>query len=88
MKFKKLMTLMVLVVYSIANCQENYTINGIITHKSNGETLFGASVFLKGTTIGVLTNAYGLCSITAKYLLIKSPNRVINFYWVPNTFVL
>ncbi len=45
--------------------QTNYTLNGTITDKSNGETLFGASVFLKGTTIGVVTNEYGFYSITA-----------------------
>ncbi len=45
--------------------QTNYTINGTITDKSNGETLFGASVFLTGTTIGVVTNEYGFYSITA-----------------------
>ncbi|TMM57395.1 TonB-dependent receptor [Maribacter algarum] len=44
---------------------QNYTLNGTITDKSNGETLFGASVFLKGTTIGVITNEYGFYSITA-----------------------
>ncbi|MGB5556008.1 MAG: TonB-dependent receptor [Flavobacteriaceae bacterium] len=45
--------------------QNNYTLSGTITDKSNGETLFGASVFLKGTTIGVVTNEYGFYSITA-----------------------
>ncbi len=44
---------------------QSYTLNGTITDKSNGETLFGASVFLKGTTIGVITNEYGFYSITA-----------------------
>jgi len=45
--------------------QSNYTISGTITDKSNGETLYGASVFLKGTTIGGVTNEYGFYSITA-----------------------
>ncbi len=45
--------------------QENYTISGTITDSDNGETQFGASVFLKGTTIGVITNEYGFYSITA-----------------------
>ncbi|WP_350285924.1 TonB-dependent receptor [uncultured Croceitalea sp.] len=45
--------------------QENYTISGTITDKSNGETLYGATVFLKGTTIGGVTNTYGFFSITA-----------------------
>ncbi|MGS0528244.1 TonB-dependent receptor [Zobellia nedashkovskayae] len=45
--------------------QENYTVSGKITDQVNGETLFGASVFLEGTTIGVVTNEYGFYSITA-----------------------
>ena len=45
--------------------QENYTISGKITDIDNGETLFGASVFLEGTSIGVVTNEYGFYSITA-----------------------
>ena len=46
--------------------QQSYTISGTISDKSNGETLFGASLFLTGTTIGGTTNEYGFYSITAK----------------------
>ncbi|HDZ05932.1 hypothetical protein LCGC14_0122250 [marine sediment metagenome] len=45
--------------------QESYTISGKITDIDNGETLFGASVFLEGTSIGVVTNEYGFYSISA-----------------------
>ena len=45
--------------------QQSHTISGTITDKSNGETLFGASLFLTGTTIGGTTNEYGFYSITA-----------------------
>ncbi|RIV68782.1 TonB-dependent receptor [Flagellimonas aequoris] len=45
--------------------QTSHTISGTITDKSNGETLFGASVFLDGTTIGGVTNEYGFYSVTA-----------------------
>ncbi len=48
-----------------ATAQMRHTLSGTITDKSNGETLFGASIFLKGTTIGVVTNEYGFYSITA-----------------------
>ncbi|WP_109302562.1 TonB-dependent receptor [Aquimarina sp. AU474] len=51
--------------YSMAVAQTNHTISGIITDSSNGETIFGASVFLTGTTIGGITNEYGFYSITA-----------------------
>lgn len=47
------------------SAQESYTLSGTISDKSNGETQFGANVFLKGTTIGVITNEYGFYSITA-----------------------
>ncbi|MEP5339574.1 MAG: TonB-dependent receptor [Algibacter sp.] len=50
---------------ALLSAQENYTISGIIKDASNGETTFGASVFLKGTTIGGITNEYGFYSITA-----------------------
>ncbi|MDN3491521.1 TonB-dependent receptor [Winogradskyella bathintestinalis] len=55
--------------------QETHTIRGTVKDFSNGETVFGASVFLKGTTIGTTTNEYGFYSITApkdSYTLIIS----------------
>ncbi|WP_422080284.1 TonB-dependent receptor [Ulvibacterium sp.] len=55
----------ILMVNAFVFSQDGYTINGIITDKANGETLFGASVFLKDTNIGVVTNEYGFYSITA-----------------------
>ncbi|MDC6390483.1 TonB-dependent receptor [Maribacter sp. PR1] len=45
--------------------QTSHTISGTITDHANGETLFGASVFLSGTSIGGITNEYGFYSITA-----------------------
>ena len=35
---------------SLISAQNNYTISGIITDQSNGETLFGASIFLEGSS--------------------------------------
>ncbi|WP_241243807.1 TonB-dependent receptor [Flagellimonas beolgyonensis] len=49
----------------LAMGQTSHTISGTITDKSNGETLFGASVLLTGTTMGGVTNEYGFYSITA-----------------------
>ncbi|SIS69466.1 TonB-dependent Receptor Plug Domain [Zobellia uliginosa] len=57
--------LLVLLVTTSGIAQENFTISGKISDKEDGETLFGASVFLEGTTIGVVTNEYGFYSITA-----------------------
>src|SRR5690606_1640941 len=45
--------------------QETHSIRGTLKDKKNGETLFGASVYLKGTTNGVITNEYGFFSLTA-----------------------
>ena len=67
--------LCLLLFSTAAIAQTNYTLSGTITDKSNGETLFGASVFFKGTTIGVITNEYGFYSLTApegNYTLIIS----------------
>lgn len=46
--------------------QEKYSISGTIKDASNGETLYGATIFLKNTTIGATTNGYGFYSITAQ----------------------
>lgn len=61
---KKLLVLFLL-ISNMLSAQDNYTTSGIIKDSSNGETLFGATVFLKDTTIGVTTNEYGFYSITA-----------------------
>mgnify|MGYP001804220819 FL=1 len=50
---------------SLLSAQEKFTISGTINDANNGETLFGASVYLQGTTIGVITNEYGFYSLTA-----------------------
>ncbi len=76
-KVKHFTILCVLLFFTstIITAQDNYTVSGIIKDKNNGETLFGASVFLKGTSVGVITNEYGFYSITApkgNYTLIIS----------------
>jgi len=45
--------------------QAKYTISGVVKDIANGETFLGATVFLKGTSIGSSTNEYGFYSITA-----------------------
>ncbi|MGB5819581.1 MAG: TonB-dependent receptor [Saonia sp.] len=71
----KKLTALFMLFASVLSAQEKYTASGTITDAGNGETLFGASIFLKGTTIGVVTNEYGFYSITApkgNYTLIIS----------------
>ena len=73
-KTKQLLILFVLFTVTLF-AQENYTISGIVKEAENGETTFGASVFLKGTTIGAVSNEYGFYSITApkgNYTLVVS----------------
>ncbi|EDP96841.1 outer membrane protein [Kordia algicida OT-1] len=45
--------------------QEKFSVSGTVKDKKNGETLLGATVYLKGTTIGAVTNEYGFYSLTA-----------------------
>ena len=64
-----------LLLSSCLFAQQDYSIRGSIKDSSNGETLFGATAFLKGTTIGAVTNEYGFYSLSAPkgdYVLIVS----------------
>lgn len=45
--------------------QDRYTVSGTISEGSAGETLFGASVYLDGESIGSTTNEYGFYSLSA-----------------------
>jgi len=44
--------------------QERFTISGTLKDVTNGETLLGATVSIKGTSIGTTTNEYGFYSLT------------------------
>jgi hypothetical protein len=63
-KMKNIFLILILFTSNLS-AQDRYTISGAITDGSNGETVYGASVFLEGTAIGVTTNEYGFYSITA-----------------------
>ncbi|MBR9756906.1 MAG: TonB-dependent receptor [Algicola sp.] len=45
--------------------QEKFSISGTIKDLNNGETLLGATVYLKDTSFGTITNEYGFFSLTA-----------------------
>ncbi len=71
----KNLVLLFMLFTAVLSAQENYTVSGIVKEAKNGETAFGASVFLKGTSIGSISNEYGFFSITAPkgtYTLIVS----------------
>ncbi|WP_370277806.1 carboxypeptidase-like regulatory domain-containing protein [Flavobacterium sp. J27] len=73
---KKLALFVMVMLYPIFFfAQTKHTISGVVKDAANGETLLGATVLLKGTSIGSTTNEYGFYSITApegKYTLIIS----------------
>lgn len=45
--------------------QDKFTISGTLKGQANGETLLGATIFLRDTSIGTTTNEYGFYSLTA-----------------------
>ena len=59
---KRLLLLLALLISVSSFAQEKYTLSGTITEAANGETAFGASVYIKGTYIGTITNEYGFYS--------------------------
>lgn len=61
---KKLFFLIAVFFTFFLSAQDRFTVNGIIKDAENGETVFGASVYFKNTTIGLLTNEYGFYSLT------------------------
>ena len=66
---------LIFLMSSIVSAQETFTISGTVEEAANGETAFGASVYLKGTSIGGMTNEYGFYSISApkgSYTLVVS----------------
>lgn len=72
---KKYAFIFMFLIPLLSYAQERFTISGTLKDKANGETLFGATIVLKGTSIGTITNEYGFYSLTApkgKYQLIVS----------------
>ena len=72
---KQLVALVTLIILYIGlHAQPKYTISGTVTEKKNGETVIGASVYVKNNRSGnAITNSYGFYSITlpkGKYQLI------------------
>ncbi len=46
------------------SAQEKYTLSGYLKDKKNGETLIGATVYIKEIKKGIVTNPYGFYSIS------------------------
>ena len=47
-----------------AQAQSKFTISGYIKDAANGEALIGATVYIKETGTGAITNEYGFYSLT------------------------
>ncbi len=56
---KKILTLLILVTGLVLNSYAQKTVTGIIHDSENNESLIGATIVLKGTTIGTVTNFDG-----------------------------
>lgn len=60
---KKIAIILFLCV-NLAYAQKKFSISGTVKDNSSGESLYGATVFIEGTSIGSTTNEYGFYSIT------------------------
>jgi hypothetical protein len=61
---------------SAISAQEKYTISGYVKDASSGESLIGASVYIKESLKGTTTNQYGFYSLTLKQ---DNYNFVVSF---------
>ena len=62
---KKILIFAVFFIPFFGSAQEKFTISGTLKGQADGETLLGATIWFKGTSIGTTTNAYGFYSLTA-----------------------
>ena len=65
--YKKIVLTNLVLLFSTAVllAQQKFTVSGTITDKKNGETVIGASVYVKDNlSVGVTTNSYGFYSIS------------------------
>ena len=64
-KISLLFILLVSVSFSLL-AQQKITVNGYIKNAGNGEDLIGASVFVRDSGAGAITNMYGFYSLTVE----------------------
>ncbi|MCG8701632.1 MAG: TonB-dependent receptor [Bacteroidales bacterium] len=60
----KILGMLALLFLSIAAWSQKFTVHGTIRDSKNGEALIGSTVFVKGTSNGVISNSYGFYSLT------------------------
>ncbi|MCV9388442.1 TonB-dependent receptor [Reichenbachiella ulvae] len=61
---KHLLFALISVLWAYSSLAQDHTISGYVKDASNGETLIGATVVIKDSNKGVITNVYGFYSIT------------------------
>jgi len=64
MRYKIIYILLFITISFRAYSQEKVTLSGVITIKTNTETITGASVFIPEAKVSTVTNAYGFYSVT------------------------
>jgi len=72
---KRIIFLFLIIPFLGLHSQEEYTLSGYIKDKSSGESLIGATISIKDTKLGAVTNAYGFYSLTlpkGKYITTAS----------------
>jgi hypothetical protein len=62
--YKKLFIILLFLQSSILLAQEKHTISGYIKDSKNGESVIGATAFIKDLNTGTTSNVYGFYSIT------------------------
>ena len=65
MKKVRIILSMMLLTLATAVFAQNVSVSGTVTDASNGEAVPGASVILRGTTTGTVTNLDGRFALTA-----------------------
>ena len=60
---RTLLSILLILGFTISYAQETFTINGVIKDASNNETLYGVNVLVANSNLGVVTNEYGFYSI-------------------------
>ena len=60
---RTLLSILLILGFTISYAQETFTVNGVIKDASNNETLYGVNVLVANSNSGVVTNEYGFYSI-------------------------
>jgi hypothetical protein len=64
MRYKIIYLLLFVAISFGAYSQEKVTLSGVVTIKTNTETISGASIFIPEAKVSAVTNAYGFYAIT------------------------